>query len=77
MVSVILAAARQIAGLFDAGVTLSTITKSLADIRKWLPDAALSNLKLYPESSDKLLIEHVKGRTDKTGQFMLPVRDNG
>ena len=68
-----LAAARQIAGLFAAGVALSTITRSLADIRKWLPDAALSNLKLYPVSADKLLIEHVKGHTDQTGQFMLPV----
>ena len=68
-----LAAARQIAQLFQSGVTLSTITKSLYEIRKWLPDAGLSNLRLYPASSDALLIEHLKGRTDKTGQFMLPV----
>src|SRR4051812_19224925 len=68
-----LAAARQLAELFSAGVGLSTITKSLYEIRKWLPDAALSNLRLYPSSSDTLILEHMKGRTDKTGQFLLPV----
>jgi tetratricopeptide (TPR) repeat protein len=52
---------------------LSTITKSLNEIRKWLPDARLSNLKLFPESSDRLLVEQVLGRTDKTGQFVLDV----
>jgi len=68
-----LAAARQLAELFDAGVGLSTITRSLHEIRKWLPDAALSNLRLFPESSDSILVEHMKSRTDRTGQFMLPV----
>jgi tetratricopeptide (TPR) repeat protein len=71
-----LAAARQIAELFRSGVTLSTITKSLHEIRKWLPDAGLSSLRLYPTSSDAILVEHLKGRTDKTGQFMLPVADS-
>jgi len=68
-----LAAARQIAGLLGSGVTLSVITKSLHEIRKWLPEAQLSNLRLFPESSDRILIEQIQGRTDKTGQFMLPV----
>jgi tetratricopeptide (TPR) repeat protein len=68
-----LAAARQLAGLLGAGTTLSTVTKSLHEIRKWLPDARLSNLKLFPESSDRILVEQVKGRTDKTGQFVLDV----
>ena len=68
-----LAAARQVAGLLGAGTSLSTITKSLHDIRKWLPDARLSNLKLFPESSDRILVEQIKGRTDKSGQFMLDV----
>src|SRR6516225_1580975 len=71
-----LAAARQIAQLFQSGVTLSTITKSLYEIRKWLPDAGLSNLRLYPASSDAILIEQLKGRTDKTGQFVLPVDES-
>ncbi len=68
-----LAAARQIAALVGSGVALSVITKSLHDIRKWLPEAQLSNLRLFPESSDRILIEQMQGRTDKTGQFMLPV----
>jgi tetratricopeptide (TPR) repeat protein len=68
-----LAAARQVADLLASGVTLSTITRSLSEIRKWLPDAALSNLKLYPALADTVLIEHVKGRTDQRGQFVLPV----
>jgi tetratricopeptide (TPR) repeat protein len=68
-----LAAARQIAGLVGSGVALSVITKSLHEIRKWLPEAQLSNLRLFPESSDRILIEQMQGRTDKTGQFMLPV----
>ena len=68
-----LAAARQVAGLLAAGTALSVITKSLHEIRKWLPDAGLSNLKLFPESSNRILVEQMKGRTDKTGQFVLEV----
>jgi tetratricopeptide (TPR) repeat protein len=71
-----LTAARQLAELLASGVALSTVTKSLHAIRKWLPDAALSNLKLYPASSDTILVEHMKGRTDKTGQFVLPVAES-
>ena len=68
-----LAAARQIAGLLASGVALSVITRSLHEIRKWLPDAQLSNLRLFPESADKLLIEQIQGRTEQSGQFVLPV----
>jgi tetratricopeptide (TPR) repeat protein len=68
-----LAAARQVASLFAAGTALSTITKSLSEIRKWLPDVQLSNLKLFPESSDRLMVEQMQGRTDSRGQFMLDV----
>jgi tetratricopeptide (TPR) repeat protein len=68
-----LAAARQIAGLFAAGTPLSAITKSLSEIRKWLPDARLSNLRLFPESSDRIVVEQMQGRTDNTGQFLLDV----
>jgi tetratricopeptide (TPR) repeat protein len=71
------AAARQIAGLFGAGTPLSAITKSLYEIRKWLPDARLSNLRLFPESSDRILVEQIKGRTDNTGQFLLGVEAPG
>ena len=68
-----LAAARQVANLFAAGAALSTITKSLVEIRRWLPDVRLSNLKLFPESSDRLMVEQMQGRTDSRGQFMLDV----
>jgi tetratricopeptide (TPR) repeat protein len=68
-----LAAARQLAGLLDAGIALSVITRSLHDIRKWLPDAGLSKLRLFPESSDSILVDQLEGRTDKSGQFLLPV----
>ena len=41
--------------LLGSGTPLSVITRSLRDIRKWLPDARLSNVRLLPESSDRLL----------------------
>jgi tetratricopeptide (TPR) repeat protein len=69
-----LAAARQVAALLAAGTKLSAITRSLNDIRKWLPDAGLSNLKLFPESSDRILVEQLSGRTDRKGQFVLDVQ---
>ena len=68
-----LAVARQVAGLLAAGAALSVITKSLHEIRKWFPDAGLSNLKLFPDLSDRILVEQMKGRTDKSGQFVLDV----
>jgi len=68
-----LAAARQVGRLLSLGIKLSVITRSLRDIRKWLPDARLSNLRLFPEASDKILVEQVRGRTDPKGQFVLPV----
>ena len=68
-----LAAARQIAALLGSAIKLSVITRSLYEIRKWLPDSHLANLRLFPESSDTLLIEQMNGRTDETGQFLLPM----
>ena len=68
-----LAAARQVAALFAAGITLSRITSSLNDIRKWMPDVGLSGLRLFPESSDRILVEQMQGRTDQKGQFVLDV----
>lgn len=68
-----LAAARQVAQLLGSGTPLSAITHSLRDIRKWLPDARLSNLRLFPESADRLLVEQVRGRTNSKGQFVLDV----
>jgi hypothetical protein len=54
--------------LLGSGTPLSVITRSLRDIRKWLPDARLSNVRLFPESSDRLLVEQGEGRTDSNGQ---------
>jgi tetratricopeptide (TPR) repeat protein len=68
-----LAAARQAARLVGSGIGLSVITRSLRDVRKWLPDARLSNLRLYPESKDRILVELAGGRTDSKGQFVLAV----
>ncbi len=68
-----LAAARQIASLLASGVALSVVTKGLHEIRKWLPEAHLANLRMFPEASDRILIEQLKGRTDKKGQFVLPM----
>src|SRR5215510_2311683 len=70
-----LAAARQVAELLAAGVTLSAITTSLHEIGKWLPDAGLSKLKLYPAAKDAILVEQLKGRTDRKGQFVLPIAE--
>jgi tetratricopeptide (TPR) repeat protein len=68
-----LAAARQIGELLASGVSLSTISKSLRDVRKWLPDAGLANVKLYPRSADAVLVQQLGGLTDNRGQFVLPV----
>jgi tetratricopeptide (TPR) repeat protein len=68
-----LAAARQAAQLLESGIGLSVITKSLREIRKWLPDARLSNLRLCPESKNKILVEQARGHADSKGQFVLPV----
>lgn len=68
-----LAAARQVAELLAAGVSLSTITKSLREIRGWIPDAGLASVKLYPKSADALLVKQFGGLADKRGQFVLPV----
>lgn len=68
-----LAAARQLARLLGSGTALSAITRSLREIRAWLPDARLANLHLFPESKDKILVEQAQGRMDSKGQFVLPV----
>ncbi len=69
------AVARQIAELFAAGVALSTITRSISEVRKWLPDSDLSRVKLYPAARDKLMVEHLKLRSDESGQLNLPVAE--
>jgi tetratricopeptide (TPR) repeat protein len=67
-----LAAARQVAKLLAADVPLSTIIRSLHEIRRWLPDAGLANLRLTAEGPS-IILEQTQGRTNTKGQFILPV----
>src|SRR5262245_57604248 len=68
-----LASARQISSLFANGIALSEIIRSVNELRKWLPEADLSNLRLQPGTHHALEVEQPEGRTDKRGQFVLPV----
>ena len=68
-----LARARQISNLFAHGISLSEILRSVKEIRAWLPEADLSNLRLHPAAHRAIEIEQPGGRTDKRGQFVLPV----
>lgn len=68
-----LASARQIAKLLSAGVPLSEIIRSVTEVRKWLPDVGLAHVRFHPRPGNKLEIEQPGGRTDKRGQFVLPV----
>jgi len=68
-----LAGARQIAKLLNDGVRLSEIIHSVSKIRKWLPEAALANVRLHPGPLGKLEVEQPGGRTDKHGQFVFAV----
>ena len=67
-----LASARQISNLFAHGISLSEILRSVKEIRAWLPEADLSNLRLHPADHRAIEIEQPGGRTDKCGQFVLP-----
>jgi tetratricopeptide (TPR) repeat protein len=68
-----LASARQISKLFADGIALSEIIRSVKEVRQWLPQADLSNLRLHPAAYHGIEIEQPEGRTDKRGQFVLPV----
>jgi hypothetical protein len=58
-----LASARQISKLFAHGIALSEIIRSY-EIREWLPEADLSNLRLHPATPHDLEIEQPEGRTE-------------
>jgi Tetratricopeptide repeat/BRCA1 C Terminus (BRCT) domain len=68
-----LASARQVSSLFAHGIGLSEIIRSVKEVRAWLPEADLSNLRLHPAAHHTLEIVQPEGRTDKRGQFVLPV----
>jgi tetratricopeptide (TPR) repeat protein len=67
-----LAGARQISKLFEHGIALSEIIRSVKEVRAWLPEAELSNLRLHPATHYTIEIEQPEGLTDKRGQFVLP-----
>jgi tetratricopeptide (TPR) repeat protein len=68
-----LASARQIAKLLSAGVPLSEIIRSVTEVRRWLPDVGLAHVRFHPGPRKSLELEQPGGRTDKRGQFVLPV----
>ena len=68
-----LASARQIAKLLNDGVRLSEIVHAVSEIRKWLPDAGLSAVRLHAGALSDVQVEQPGGRTDKYGQFVLAV----
>ncbi len=68
-----LATARQIAKLLADGVRLSEIIRAVSQIRKWLPDVGLANVRLHAGPHHSLEVEQPGGRTDKHGQFVLAV----
>ena len=71
-----LASARQIAKLLADGVRLSEIIRSVSEIRKWLPEAGVANVRLHPGPRNSLEVEQSGGRTDKRGQFVLAVDES-
>jgi tetratricopeptide (TPR) repeat protein len=68
-----LASARQFAKLLADGITLSEIIRGVNQIRKWLPEAGLANVRLHPGPHRSLQVEQAGGRTDKNGQFVLAI----
>jgi hypothetical protein len=54
---------------------LSEIIRSVNEIRKWLPDIGLGNVRLHPAPCASLEVEQAGARTDKHGQFVLAVDD--
>jgi tetratricopeptide (TPR) repeat protein len=68
-----LASARQIAKLLNDGVRLSEIIHAVSEIRKWLPDAGLSAVRLHAGALSDVRVEQPGGCTDKYGQFVLAV----
>src|SRR6476660_555628 len=68
-----LASARQIAKLLTDGVRLSQIIRGVSEIRKWLPEVGLSNVRFRAGPHNSLEIEQPEGRIDKRGQFLFAV----
>lgn len=63
-----LASARQIAKLLADDVPLPEIIRGVSQIRKWLPEVGLANVRFHPGPHRSLEVEQPGGRTDKNGQ---------
>jgi tetratricopeptide (TPR) repeat protein len=55
------------------GVRLAEIIRAVSQIRKWLPDVGLANVRLHAGPHHSLEVEQPSGRTDQHGQFVLAV----
>jgi tetratricopeptide (TPR) repeat protein len=71
-----LASARQISKRLADGIRLSEIIRSVSEIRRWLPDVGLSNVRLRPGPRNTLEVEQPGGRTDKHGQFVFAIHES-
>jgi hypothetical protein len=56
-----LASARQTSKLFAHGIALSEILRSVNEVRQWLPEADLSNLRLHPVAHHTLKLNSPEG----------------
>jgi tetratricopeptide (TPR) repeat protein len=54
----------------------SEIIRGVSEIRKWLPEVGLANVRFHPGTLNSLEVEQLGGRTDKRGQFMLAVEES-
>src|SRR5271169_6966848 len=70
-----LASARQIAKLLTDGVRLSEIIRGVSEVRKWLPEVGLANVRFHPGPLNSLEVGQPGGRTDKRGQFVRAVEE--
>jgi tetratricopeptide (TPR) repeat protein len=68
-----LASARQIEKLLTDGVRLPEIVRGVSEVRKWMPEVGLSNVRFRAGPHNNLEIEQPEGRTDKRGQFLFAV----
>jgi hypothetical protein len=50
-----------------------TDNRGVSQIRKWLPDVGLANVRFHPGPHRSLEVEQAGGRTDKNGQFVLAI----
>src|SRR5262245_3983368 len=55
---------------------LSEIIRGVSQIKKWMPDVGLANVRFHPGPHRSLEVEQAGGRTDKNGQFVLAIGES-